>query len=192
MTSHPNILLITTDEQRYDAAGFDNPVVQTPNLDALAERGVVFDRAYTCCPVCTPARVSMLTGCYPSRHGCYNIGVTLVGMKKPAEAVPHFQKAVELMPDFGKAHFNLSMLLVQEGKNSEAMDHLREAAALMPDSPEVRFSFGRMLAQRGDREAAAEEFRQALAIARDAGRTRLARQIEASLFALQKESPGPD
>ncbi len=77
MSERLNILLITTDEQRYDAVGFNNPVVKTPNLNQMALQGIVFNRAYTPSPVCTPARNSILTGCYPSRHGSYNIGVSL-------------------------------------------------------------------------------------------------------------------
>ncbi|NOU35283.1 MAG: sulfatase-like hydrolase/transferase [Kiritimatiellaceae bacterium] len=75
MKKKPNILLITTDQQRWDAIGFNNPQVKTPNLDALAKKGIVFEKSYTCSPVCTPARVSILTGHYPSRHGSYTIGV---------------------------------------------------------------------------------------------------------------------
>lgn len=72
-----NFLLITSDQQRWDTVGRVNPAIRTPNLDRLAERGVLFERGYTCNPVCTPARVSMLTGEYPSRHGCYEIGTNL-------------------------------------------------------------------------------------------------------------------
>lgn len=75
MQKKKNILLITTDQQRWDAVGFNNPQVKTPNLDALAARGIVFEKSYTCSPVCTPARVSILTGHYPSKHGAYTIGV---------------------------------------------------------------------------------------------------------------------
>jgi uncharacterized sulfatase len=72
-----NILLITSDQQRWDTLGVYNDKIKTPNLDKLAARGMVFDRAYTVNPVCTPTRCSMLTGHYPSRHGCYAIGTSL-------------------------------------------------------------------------------------------------------------------
>ena len=66
----PNILLITTDQQRYDSLGINgNSVVETPNLDALAARGVNFDRGYVTCPVCIPARRSLLSGQHPRTHG---------------------------------------------------------------------------------------------------------------------------
>ncbi|MCL2833724.1 MAG: sulfatase-like hydrolase/transferase [Treponema sp.] len=72
-----NILLITTDQQRFDMLGAVNTKIKTPNLDKLAAEGIVYTKAYTPCAVCTPARVSILTGHLPSRHGCFNIGVSL-------------------------------------------------------------------------------------------------------------------
>ena len=72
-----NILLITTDQQRWDTIACSNPLIQTPNLDRLHKRGIAFSRAYTCNPVCTPARISILTGHYPSKHSCYTIGNSL-------------------------------------------------------------------------------------------------------------------
>lgn len=66
----PNVLVIITDQQRADHTGFGgNAVVRTPNLDALAASGVVFDRAHVANPVCSPNRASILTGRMPSSHG---------------------------------------------------------------------------------------------------------------------------
>lgn len=68
----PNILLLMTDEHRADSLGIaGHPAVQTPHLDAQAARGVLFDRAYTPCPVCVPARRSLLTGQTPGTHGVF-------------------------------------------------------------------------------------------------------------------------
>jgi len=59
----PNILLIITDQQAWDAVGYSgNGMVKTPNLDRLATTGVNFSQAVTPCPVCVPARTSILTG----------------------------------------------------------------------------------------------------------------------------------
>jgi len=71
----PNLLLIFTDQQRYDtihAAG--NPVIRTPNLDRLVREGVLFTNAYTPSPVCVPARCSLIYGQYPHRTGCFDNG----------------------------------------------------------------------------------------------------------------------
>lgn len=65
----PNILFLMTDEQRFDTLGAVNPVVKTPNLDALSADGVLFTRAYTSNPSCIPARAAMLTGKYPHQCG---------------------------------------------------------------------------------------------------------------------------
>ena len=70
----PNIIVILTDQQRADTLGcYGNPTVRTPNLDALAEDGVRFERAYCATPLCTPARVSIQTGAYPHRHGIVDL-----------------------------------------------------------------------------------------------------------------------
>jgi len=72
----PNVLLITADQLRQDALGcYDNPVISTPHIDALAARGVRFDRVYAAYPVCAPNRVSLATGRYPSIHGVRNNGI---------------------------------------------------------------------------------------------------------------------
>jgi arylsulfatase A-like enzyme len=48
---------------------YGSEICKTPNLDKLAEDGLVFNNAYTTCPVCTPARASIQTGLYPFKHG---------------------------------------------------------------------------------------------------------------------------
>ena len=68
--TRPNILFVMTDEQRFDHLGCVNPVVKTPNLDALAADGVRFTRAYTTNPSCVPARAAILTGKYPHQCAC--------------------------------------------------------------------------------------------------------------------------
>ncbi|WP_343315048.1 sulfatase-like hydrolase/transferase [Brucella sp. BE17] len=65
----PNILWICTDQQRWDTLsclGFAG--ARTPNIDALAKKGVAFKNAYTQSPICTPSRSSFLTGMYPIAH----------------------------------------------------------------------------------------------------------------------------
>jgi arylsulfatase A-like enzyme len=66
----PNILFIFADQLRYSALGSSgNTMVQTPNLDRLAERGVIFDQAFSSCPVCSPYRGQILTGLYSHQNG---------------------------------------------------------------------------------------------------------------------------
>jgi len=60
---NPNFLIIMTDQQAWDAVGYSgNKAIITPNLDRLASEGVNFTHAVTPCPVCVPARTSILTG----------------------------------------------------------------------------------------------------------------------------------
>jgi len=73
----PNFLLITSDQQHWFTLGLQNPEIKTPNLDALASKGVVFSRAYCTNPTCTPARASIITGKYPSQHGAWSLGTKL-------------------------------------------------------------------------------------------------------------------
>jgi len=75
----PNILLIMTDQQRADCLGIeDHPVLLTPNMDSIAGAGARFSKCYSTCPVCIPARRSLLSGQYPSTHGMvgYKDGVS--------------------------------------------------------------------------------------------------------------------
>lgn len=62
----PNVLWICTDQQRFDTLRcYGNEKIDTPNLDALALQGTIFERAYCQSPVCSPSRGSFLTGRYP-------------------------------------------------------------------------------------------------------------------------------
>jgi len=81
MTSHdrPNILLIHADQHRFDCVGaHGHPLVKTPHLDRLCREGVDFTHAFTPCPICSPARASLLNGQWPTRHGCVSIPYTEV------------------------------------------------------------------------------------------------------------------
>lgn len=73
----PNVLLITSDQQHYMTLGIQNPEIDTPNLDRLAQQGMFFERAYCPNPTCTPTRASIITGQYPSQHGAWTLGTKL-------------------------------------------------------------------------------------------------------------------
>ena len=77
-TPTPNVLIIATDQQRTDSLScYDSTFTHTPNLDRLAAQGVLCTRAYCVNPVCTPARASIFSGQYLSRHGAWNVGVNV-------------------------------------------------------------------------------------------------------------------
>lgn len=72
----PNIVLITTDTQRWDTLRcMGNEKAISPNLDRLAAQGVLFTQAHTSSPVCMPARCSLLTGTHTPVHGCLENGI---------------------------------------------------------------------------------------------------------------------
>ena len=64
----PNIVVVFTDDQTFDAIGYNNPQVHTPNLDRLASEGLIFEHAYIASPVCAASRASMMTGLFPQQH----------------------------------------------------------------------------------------------------------------------------
>jgi len=71
----PNVLLIQVDQLAAPAlAAYGHRLVKTPNIDRLAQSGVVFERAYCGSPICASSRFSMLTGRLPSRLGVYDNG----------------------------------------------------------------------------------------------------------------------
>ena len=69
-SSRPNLLLFMTDQQRVDSIGaFGSPFGHTPNIDALASRGVRFSNAFGQHSACSQSRISMMTGWYPHVAG---------------------------------------------------------------------------------------------------------------------------
>jgi arylsulfatase A-like enzyme len=64
----PNVILILADDLGYGDLGSYGCEIPTPNMDRLAAQGVRFTQAYVASPVCSPSRVAITTGQYPSRH----------------------------------------------------------------------------------------------------------------------------
>ena len=88
-----NILVIMTDQQRYDALSIaGNTVLQTPNLDRLARSGAYFKNAYTPCAVCAPARASILTGYTVENTGVYSNDIAYDYNGKDVLTMPVFDE----------------------------------------------------------------------------------------------------
>ncbi len=65
----PNIIFILTDDQRWDAVGYaGNEIIQTPNMDKLANSGIYFKNAFVTTPICAASRASIFTGLYERTH----------------------------------------------------------------------------------------------------------------------------
>jgi arylsulfatase A-like enzyme len=74
-SKRPNVLLFIVDQFQHDVTQPGSPC-QMPNLDRFTAEGVAFNRAYSPSPHCCPARATLMTGSYPSRHGVFNNVVT--------------------------------------------------------------------------------------------------------------------
>lgn len=109
--SAPNIILILTDQHRYDINGFaGNPLCRTPHLDTLAASGVSFTNAYSHCPLCTPTRASLYSGRAIHNHGIFrNIESTMpnapsIGTDELPSLAQHLEKAGYRSAFIGKWH----------------------------------------------------------------------------------------
>ncbi|MCD8481319.1 MAG: sulfatase-like hydrolase/transferase [Verrucomicrobia bacterium] len=106
----PNILLFTTDQQRWDAWGLMNPVIKTPHLDRLFADGVRWRHAVCQVPMCIPSRYSYMTGLYPSQIGSR---VNAQTFQNPAQVpVPvlaeYLQEAGYQTIGCGKTHYAMA------------------------------------------------------------------------------------
>ncbi|MFC1765129.1 sulfatase [Planctomycetota bacterium] len=73
----PNFVILITDDQRADALGVINPIIQTPHMDSLAQTGVQFSNAYVTTSICCSSRASIFTGQHTARHNVYNFRTLL-------------------------------------------------------------------------------------------------------------------
>jgi len=106
LSERPNFIFITTDEQRWDTLTCTgNTAIRTPHLDALAERGTRFSRAYPSNPICMPSRATMITGRSQRGHQVFEHGINL------SENMPvigdAFHEVGYTTALFGKAHFKV-------------------------------------------------------------------------------------
>jgi choline-sulfatase len=72
LNTRPNIVFICSDQHAFRYTGYaGHPIVKTPNMDKIAQKGVTFSNTYCGSPVCTPGRACLMTGMYPSDVGSY-------------------------------------------------------------------------------------------------------------------------
>src|SRR5687768_16273443 len=71
--ARPNILFIASDDLNNALGCYGHPWIKTPNIDRIASRGTVFQRAYNQFPLCSPSRVSLMTGLRPDRTRVYDL-----------------------------------------------------------------------------------------------------------------------
>lgn len=88
----PNVLFIIVDDLTTTLSSHRWPGANTPHMDALAARGVRFERAYGQVPLCNPARASFLTGCYPERTGVLDLSTSFREAMPEAVTLPQLFK----------------------------------------------------------------------------------------------------
>ena len=90
--SKPNIVFVLIDDQAWNVLGRDGryPFMETPNIDRMAEEGVVFENAFVTTSLCSPSRASFMTGCYAHTHGVY-----INSYNDPDPRVPFLPKALQ-------------------------------------------------------------------------------------------------
>ncbi|HSF45678.1 MAG TPA: sulfatase [Chitinophagaceae bacterium] len=88
----PNIIVIVTDDQRWDMMGCaGNSIIQTPNMDKMASEGVRFSHAFSSTPICAASRASILTGLYERKHG-FSFGTPPVSQSHSDISYPYLLK----------------------------------------------------------------------------------------------------
>jgi arylsulfatase A-like enzyme len=147
--STPNVLLIHSDQHRFDCVGVNQPhvpagpgrLLKTPHLDSLAASGANFTHAFTPIPICTPARASLATGTWASQHDSWVIPNTL-GYSPAPDRLPNLYR---LLSDKGyrvahiaKYHQELTGTPLDHGAaaffGEDAYDHWRREQHL-PSRP---------------------------------------------------------
>ena len=86
---------------------------------------------------------------------------------KWTEAIPHYEQALQLNPNYAEAHYNLGVALAQQGQWPEAIPHFERALQLKPDYAEAHYNLGVALAQQGQWPAAIPHFERALQLKPD-------------------------
>ncbi len=121
----PNLLLIMTDQQRWDALGCVSRWIQTPNLDRLAAEGVRFNQCVTTSPVCLPARFSLALGQYPHNTGIWRNGYYTLDPDCPTWMAA-IRDAGYRTSLFGKTHLHAD----RDGADLRDKEHLLHAYGL--------------------------------------------------------------
>jgi arylsulfatase A-like enzyme len=90
--AQPNVLFIAADDMRPQLGCYGDRTVKSPHLDSLAKHGMVFERSYVQQALCSPSRISMLSGRYPATTGIFEIGRPLRATMPDVVTLPqHFK-----------------------------------------------------------------------------------------------------
>ena len=145
----PNILLIVSEDNGPELGCYGEPYVQTPNLDRLASKGILFEKAYVPQAGCSQSRAAYLTGLYPHQNG--QIGLATWKFRLYEDSVPNLvstlKKAGYRTGLIGKLHVNPSSAFPFDFKKISTANYSRkklsnytkEAKAFIEDSQQPFF-----------------------------------------------------
>lgn len=91
-SERPNILWLTSEDHGPEMGCYGDPLARTPNIDALAAKGMIFKRAWSVAPVCAPARTAIISGMYPSSTGGIHMR-SMVPMPNNTKMFPELLRA---------------------------------------------------------------------------------------------------
>jgi len=120
-----------------------------------------------------------------------NLGNALAMQGKVAQAIPHFERALELQPDYAEAHNNLGHALAMQGNWADAIKHYQQALQLKPNFAQAHYYLGMAFASQGKADQAIPQFQQALDLATAQGDPRLANAARAQLQSHPPALPHP-
>ena len=135
-----NLLFIISDQHSRRLSGcYGNPTIQTPNIDRIAESGTRFTSAYTCCPICVPARASLATGRYVHQIGYWDNSFAYDG-KIPSWGHRLRQQGYQV-DSIGKLHFKgqgSDHGFTQEIEPLNVVDGIGDILSCIRDNPPFR------------------------------------------------------
>lgn len=117
----PNLVFILSDDQRYDTMGcVGNRIIRTPNMDALAKRGVRFKNAFVTTPICAASRATLFTGLYERTHR-YTFNTPPISAAHTEDSYPVRLREAGYRTGFiGKFGVN-----VEKGREGQMFDYFR-------------------------------------------------------------------
>ena len=135
----PNVIFLMDDQHRWDALGYVDSAVKTPNLDALARSGIFYDQAVCQAPMCTPSRNAMMFGLYPNQTGVLRNGRGMPDEQLPSRPLAElFRDAGYQTAGFGKTHWGLACSTRGFETRYIAQCPEKNAVMMIDDAPEAK------------------------------------------------------